>query len=546
MAQNTFALLLENKILMSSTPHQTLRLAYSTRSAFVSLWAEHPLIWILLLALILRLVAVVFSRGYGMHDDHFLIIEIPWTFLREGRSWFHDVQKESKLYMTLHYWLLGALERGGLFDPDAKMFIVRLLHALYSLTSVALGYAIAEFLAGRKAAKQAGIMLAAFWLLPFMSVRNLVEMVCVPPLMAALYLALRVAEQGRSPYHRLQMLPVLAIGACLALAFALRYQTALVAAGLGVVLLWRREWRVFALMCGGFVLTAFATQGALDLAIHGYPFADFVEYTRYNAAHGNDYTTGPWYQYVLLMLGLLVPPTSLLLLYGAVRLWRPDGILLVPLAVYFVFHSIFPNKQERFILPIVTLVLVLCAVGYEQVLKLLAWTRSRPRVLKGLMGWFWAINTVLLVLFTTHYSKRTRIETLRFLASAPNVRAVLIGGGRFGVPDMPMFYARSQMRSQMRSPLLLYIYTADDSTQTQRVRTELAAATPAQQPNYAVLLGDDRLYEREHEAAELTHTRLRLVQTVLPSLLDDVLYRLNPAGNINQTAYIYALEPPAR
>ena len=48
---------------------------------------------ILLAALIARLIAVLFSQGYGMHDDHFLIIEssnswangtdynnwLPWT-----------------------------------------------------------------------------------------------------------------------------------------------------------------------------------------------------------------------------------------------------------------------------------------------------------------------------------------------------------------------------------------------------------------------------------------------------------------------------------
>jgi hypothetical protein len=50
------------------------------------LWNEKPLRLILIIALLLRLISVLFSRGYEMHDDHFLIIEAPQSWL-DGRDY---------------------------------------------------------------------------------------------------------------------------------------------------------------------------------------------------------------------------------------------------------------------------------------------------------------------------------------------------------------------------------------------------------------------------------------------------------------------------
>ena len=59
---------------------------------------------ILFAALIMRLIAAIFSQGYGMHDDHFLIIEassswvdgydyngwLPWSEGNRGRPEGHS------------------------------------------------------------------------------------------------------------------------------------------------------------------------------------------------------------------------------------------------------------------------------------------------------------------------------------------------------------------------------------------------------------------------------------------------------------------------
>ena len=57
-----------------------------TVSYFSFLWREHPLGTIIILALVFRLIAAIFSQGYGMHDDHFIAIEEPWSWT-EGKDY---------------------------------------------------------------------------------------------------------------------------------------------------------------------------------------------------------------------------------------------------------------------------------------------------------------------------------------------------------------------------------------------------------------------------------------------------------------------------
>lgn len=489
---------------------------------------SHPLAYILLLALFFRGIAVLFSAGYGMHDDHFLIIEIPWSFLSEGRSWFADAQKESKLYMTLHYGLLVFFKEVGITAPETIMLVIRFLHALYSLSVVTFGFRIAEILGGKQSAINVGIVLACFWLMPFMSVRNLVEMVCIPPLMAGWYMVLKMQH---SPLRWIQY--AILAGLLFGLTFSFRYQTALIPAGVALVLLWQKQWRcstLFVFCCG---FGAFLAQGILDIRIHGYAFADFVEYARYNATHGHDYTTGPWYQYLLLLFGTLIPPASLLLLWGFGAMWRKAALFVIPILIFIGFHSYFPNKQERFILPVVPALLIVAVVGYKTIVRETVLVQQFLRVLRGIEYWFWGINVILLLLFSVHYSKKSRVETMLYLGRQHNVRGVIAGGGTFGSPDPPMFYAGRQ--------LLWYDYSAQIPGDVQRIGAQIRNVPADKKPNYAVLFGSTDLPERK--AALQTVLGATLVENVViqPGLLDALLYRLNPAGNINETVYIYSI-----
>src|ERR1043165_7723000 len=100
-------------------------------------YKENPLNAILMLGFLFRFISVLFSQGYGMSDDHFLIIEISqsWVDGFDQNNWLPGTNNagaapsgHSLFYTGLHYYLFLLLKSIGITDPSFKMYIVRFLH----------------------------------------------------------------------------------------------------------------------------------------------------------------------------------------------------------------------------------------------------------------------------------------------------------------------------------------------------------------------------------------------------------------------------------
>lgn len=483
-------------------------------------WAEHPLLAIILIALIPRLIAVVFSKGYGMHDDHFGPIEQPFMIMHDMSFWSGrgEPHGHSIVYPSIHYVLFRGFETIGIEDPQTKMIFVRLLHAFYSLLIVYFGFKIAEISSSRETAKKAGLILAIFWAFPFLSVRNLIEVVCIPPLMAGFYYTLLSKDKLRNAFIA---------GLWFGLSFVFRYQTLSLAGTVGLIFLFRKEYKQTLLLAFGFLLTAIVIQGGADLFAWGYPFASFLIYLGYNVTHGQDYTTGPWYRYALLVIGALIPPTSFLILYGFFRNWRKTLLIILPVLVFFVLHSAFPNKQERFIFPVVPLIILLGVIGWEKFAKKSAyWLRHRA-ALKAMWIWFWVLNTVLLVLFSTYYSKKSRVEAM-YTMYGKQVNGIILEGGNLGTPFIPLFYA---------DVYPVPVYEINNEEQLLRVKAKLD--TSSVHPNYVIFFGPENLEPRVQRIESSFGLELMLERKIEPSFLDDVFYRLNPRFNKNEVTFVF-------
>ena len=484
------------------------------------LWNERPLLVIILIALLPRLVAAIFSKGYAMSDDHFGPIENPFIIMQYPEAWIQrgGVYGHSFVYPALHYFLFSCLAAVGIRDPQTTMYFVRLLHALFSLLVVYFGFKIAEVLSNREVAKKAGLILALFWALPFLSVRNLIEVVCIPPLMAGCYYVLVSEKRLRNAFIA---------GLWLGLAFVFRYQTLSITGTLGLILLFQKKFKGMGLVAAGFLITVLVIQGSMDTFAWGYPFASFIEYVRYNMTHSEDYTTGPWYNYTLLVLGALIPPMSFFLLYGFVRNWKKTMILFVPVMVFFVLHSSFPNKQERFILPVIPLILVLSVVGWEEYVKGSVFWQRHQIALRNLWIWFWLTNTILLIPFSLYYCKKTRVEAMYSIYGKP-MTALFQSGGKDGVTAPPFFYGG-------KYPVLM----ADISSEQQLAYIKSQFLVSPVRPNYVLFYGSDNYDQRIQRIESTLGLTMTLQQRFDPSFLDYVFYRLNPTHNKNETIYVF-------
>jgi hypothetical protein len=485
-------------------------------------WNERPLFAIMLIALAARLVAAVFSKGYGMHDDHFGPIEQPFIIMQYFTYWSGRVfpHGHSVVYPSVQYGLMASLQSVGMTDPQAQMYVIRLVHAVYSLLVVFFGYKIAETLSNREVAKKAGLILALFWVIPFLSVRTLVEAICIPPLMGGLFYSLKSRESLRNAFIA---------GLWFALAFTFRYQTLLISGTVGGLFLLSREFRQLFWLIAGFVLLALLVQGTADTLAWGYPFASFMEYVRYNMAHGEEYTTGPWYNYILLVSGALIPPMSFLLLYGFFRNWRKTLLIFLPVLVFFVLHSYFPNKQERFILPVLPAILVLGVVGWEEVVAKSAYWAKHPKTLRRLWIAFWALNIILLLPFSTYYGKQSRIEAMYALHGKP-VTGLILAGGKVGTSQPPFFYAGTYP---------VPYFEVNSREDLQEMKAELQ--TFPVRFSHVIFFGQEDLEQRVRNLESEVGLTLKLEKALEPSFLDIVFYRLNPRHNKNELTFVYAV-----
>ena len=123
----------------------------------------------------------------------------------------------------------------------------------------------------------------------------------------------------------------------------------------------------------------------MDWIAWGYPFASLHTYITHNIEHRYDYLVGPWYLYIGLLLGAFIPPISFLWGFGFLRTWKKHALVFIPTVLFLIFHSYFPNKQERFILPILHFFLILGIIGWEEYMKQSHFWQKRKKLYRG----FW-------------------------------------------------------------------------------------------------------------------------------------------------------------
>ncbi|UCE06226.1 MAG: glycosyltransferase family 39 protein [bacterium] len=490
-----------------------------------NLWGSKPLLIILLLAAFFRLIAAIFSKGYGMSDDHFLVIELAQHWVDGHHEWFQREHPfgHSLVYPGLHYILFYLLEKLRILDPQFKMLIVRLIHALYSMLIVWFGYLITGKLSDEKNAKQVGLILALLWILPVLSVRNLIEIVCIPPAMIGFYFALKAEESEEKKWW-------IIAGAMFGLSFAFRYQVSFIIFGVGLVLLFTRKIIPLFLFSVGFLISAFTIQGTVDWIAWGYPFASFYRYLVYNIQSRYNYLTGPWYQYLELIFGVFILPISLMLFWGFLRTWKKYALIFIPTALFLLFHSYFPNKQERFILPILPYIPILGIIGWNDFVNSSKFWQNRQKLLRAFWIWFWIVNCLMLLIVSPTYTKKNRVETLYYLSKKDDVNGVIFESFQRTTPNPPKFYLNKNIE----------VYRYPRAKTNQDLLNEIGEKDQPF-PNYIIFLGETGIEHRVNKFKSDFSVELEPIVKIYPGFIDDILYRLNPEHNRNQTSYIYTI-----
>jgi hypothetical protein len=516
---------------------------------------------ILFVALIFRLIAAIFSEGYGMHDDHFLIVEaasswsdgfdynhwLPWSTGNSGVPEGH-----SFTYVGLNYIFFVIFKFFGITDPKTLMIFNRLIHGLVSLLVVHFGMKITEKISNRKNAVTVGWILAILWVLPFLSVRNLVEMASIPFLIWGVWLTIKDNQKW----------DLLFAGLLIGLAVSFRFQVGIFAIGIAAFYFFKWQWKKFFLFSLGVVLTFCITQGAVDFFIWGYPFAELAGYIVYNMHEGTEYMANTnYFMYFYVLFGVLLVPLGILIAIGffrspkqqwlviapsavmlllhiflpSMQIWwilivflalitasflgkfkkiQPIWIIYLPTIFFILFHTFYPNRQERFVLTVLPLVIILGVIGFDSLRKSEFWNKTWR------ISWtaFWILNIPLLLFFTVASSKKSRIDAMYSMRNEhlDHKNILLEASGKSSTSLMPKFYAKSwycdfAQREEPTEPLLVRENTQFD---------------------YILFFGEDDLNKRIGNYRQIYPKMFKFSQCD-PSLIDKILFTLNPK-NTNQ------------
>ncbi len=491
----------------------------------------HPLTFIMLLGVIFRFLAAVFSKGYGWSDDHFLIIEIAqsWVDGLDYNSWLPNAEGTNEppgfsfFYVGLHYVLFIIFEFFGVFDPQSKMLIIRLLHGLWSLLIIYYGYKITLKLSNVENAKIVGWLLSLFWMFPMLSVRNLVEYVCIPPIIYGLWVII-------NSDNKTKFVAWFWVGIVFGIAFNIRFQTALIFGSFGIVMLIQSKWKEAIYIALGGITSIVIFQGGIDYLVWDKPFIQLLQYVGYNSNQENimQYTVGPWYVYILFISGILIPPVSLFIIYGLFKQWRKQLIIFLPVIIFIVFHSFYPNKQERFVVPIMPMLIIIGIIGWQQFITTTKISTLSKKIIRGSWIFFWVLNFIALVPITVMYSKQARVESMTYISKYGEINNFLIEDihkTNSGFP--PQFYVKNWYD-------FLKVRSDDDFKD---LYSNQINARISDQPGFIFFYQPNNIEERVKKMKTI-YPEIVFETLIEPGFMDQVLYWLNPI-NDNQNIYLY-------
>jgi len=503
-------------------------------------WEAKPLESLLIIGFLARLIAVIFSKGFGMFDDHFLVIEsaqswvdgtdyndwLPWSPGNKGPT------GHSFFYPGIHFVLFYLMKILNIEDAQIKMFIIRLIHALWSLLTIFFGYKITQKVSNDKNARLVGLLLALYWFFPWISVRNLVEVVIIPILMWALWILISNPDKSKFSYK------YIFAGVLLAFAFSTRFQSALFILGIGLALIIMLHWRAIIGLTIGFVFTTFLLQGMVDWMLWGKPFSEMIVYIQYNIDHSKDYIVSSWYTYLLLIGGILIPPLSIMLFSGFIATWRKHYIIFIPTFIFLLFHSIFPNKQERFILTIIPFIILLGVIGWDIINQKYPIINRNKGLFRSFVIFFWIINIILLPIISSHYSKKSRIEAMRYLKTyLVNEKDKLKYDKTYFLLMENSNASSCTLPPEFYFEHWIFSYDVNVNCPIDSIYNSFVVLGKNYTPRFFLFEENKRLDERVASVKKY-FPNIEYETTIEPGFIDKLIYKLNPI-NANQTITIY-------
>lgn len=325
---------------------------------------KHPLLYILLLATVLRLLAVIFTEGFYLGGDEYL-----FNYYRIPELWLSNP------------WIV---------------YISRLVFGAFSLLIITLSYRITKIIADKTTALEIALLLACFWIMPYLSVHSFPAILSLPFI---LYGTLLIVKQdnllSNNEIEKFHRTTFIIAGFFLGLGFAVCHVSFIYYIGVIAALLILKNWKSALMTLIGYVIAVGITQTVVDIIIYHRPFVEMADLFR----NIGDYLTlgTDLALFVIVLLIAMIPPMSIMLIIGFFSVCRKYLLLFLPTFVVILFSFFTGELNIEAILLIIPTYLIAGYVGWKEYYKQSEFWTKRKWPIWTCYSLFALINTASLV-----------------------------------------------------------------------------------------------------------------------------------------------------
>lgn len=317
-------------------------------------WGQHVLI-ALILGFVARALTSYFVYGSQSNDDYSHAI-LPAINAANG-----IVPKIPDWRSPLIVWTLTPIAQlGHLLGIEAKFALIRFILfslGLFSLTGV---WFYARYARVHRSLL-ALYLLAGHFVMTFGATRAFGESIAAT-LMLIAFIAMDEAEEDGAPLRT----GLFFFGClCLGISCLYRFQIGVMGVGFAVAYAAGKKWRQFGWIALAGLIAA-ALQAFIDARDGRVPLSTLYNYLYVNKDGAVEHSVQPFYNTWLTLLPMWLLPFSFALMKYLPRLPRAERRWLVLIAVFTALHSMIPHKEERFLFPIVPLMLIMLGKLWEE------------------------------------------------------------------------------------------------------------------------------------------------------------------------------------
>lgn len=409
--------------------------------------------WIIILiwfvALVIRILAAVFSKGYIHPDEHYQSIEvaykevfgfgkIPWEFIDGARSW---------VYPYIVIVIFKIMIFFGASNIETILIGVRLFSGLMSMITVIVAY----FFGKKLYSKFIGIIASGFvaiWFdFVFWSTRTMTDSIAMNFFFLAAYLVYCIIQKEDKNTDKIEKkfftkktLQSFFAGVSVGLAFMFKFPVAAIGLPLFIWIIVHKKWKELAFFTGSIILLVIV-QGLIDLATWGSFLHSAITFLDYNIFSGGAVTHGidPFGTYAALLVDSYLEYFIIFLLFIIIALQLDKKTLYLGSIVvfYLLIFTLIKHKEYRFILPVMSLLVLLAAKGFTRYPKFI----RKANLRKGIYSFFIILTVIYsgVMSFSLKSFQPSNQHCLAFqyISNLPDVDVVAnLEGPEFGAPGL--------------------------------------------------------------------------------------------------------------